>query len=90
MVSEAAKFAYPNKEGFITSQKLGSPDFRQIANSVVNKGNLHISPLFNSLEGLSSASDKDKLCAENFSKNSDETKVSFPVSLYLFSLLELI
>ena len=37
------------------------------------------------LEVLSSASDKAKLFAENFSKNSN-----LQVSLYLFSLLELI
>ena len=46
-------------------------DFWQIANSVLNKGKSAIPPLFNGPEVLSSASDKAKLSAENFSKNSD-------------------
>ena len=38
-VLEAAKLAYANKANeSITSQKLGSQDFRQIANSVLNRG----------------------------------------------------
>ena len=39
-VLEAAKLTYPNKtkESIITSQKLDSHDFWQIANSVLNKG----------------------------------------------------
>ena len=63
------------------SQKLGSWDFWQIANSVLNKGKSAIPPLFNSLEVLSSASDKAKLFAENFSKNSnlDDSAISLPV-----------
>ena len=44
--------------------------FWEIANSVLNKGKLAIPPLFNGPEVLSSASDKAKLFAENFSKNS--------------------
>ena len=55
----------------ITSNKLGSRDFWRIANSVLNKGKSAIPPLFNGPEVLSSASDKAKLFAENFSKNSD-------------------
>ena len=39
--------------------------------SVLNKGKFAILPLFNSLEVLSFASDKAKLLAENFSKNSN-------------------
>ena len=66
---------------FITSQKLGSRDFWQIANSVLNKGKSVIPPLFNSPEVFSSASDKAKLFAENFSKNSnlDDSGISLPV-----------
>ena len=50
-VLEAAKLAYANitKES-ITSQKLGSHDFWQIANSVLNKGKSDIPPLLNNLE----------------------------------------
>ena len=82
MVLEAAKLAYANKtKESNTFQKLGSHDFWQIANSVLNKGKSAISPLFNSLEVLSSASDKAKLFAENFSKNSnlDDSGISLPV-----------
>ena len=71
-VLEAAKLAYANKtKESITSQKLGSRDFWRIANSVLNKGKSAIPPLFNGLEVLSSASDKAKLFAENFFKNSN-------------------
>ena len=81
-VLEAAKFAYANKtKESITSQKLGSRDFWRIANSVLNKGKSAIPPLFNGPEVLSSASDKAKLFAENFSKNSnlDYSGISLPV-----------
>ena len=81
-VLEAAKLAYANKtKESITSQKLGSRDFWQIANSVLNKGESAIPPLFNGPEVLSSASDKAKLFAENFSLNSnlDDSGVSLPV-----------
>ena len=71
-VLEAAKLAYANKtKESITSQKLGSHDFWRIANSVLNKGKSATPPLFNSPELLSSASDKAKLFAKNFSKNSN-------------------
>ena len=71
-VLEDAKLAYANKttESF-TSQKLGSRDFWLIANSVLNKGKSAIPPLFKGPKVLSSASDKAKLFAENFSMNSN-------------------
>ena len=55
-------------------------DFWKIANSVLNKGKSTIPPLFNGPEVLSSASDKAKLLAENFSKNSnlDDSGISSP------------
>ena len=87
-VLQAAKLAYATKtKESITSQKLGSRDFWRIANSVLNKSKSAIPPLFNGPEVLSSASDKAKLFAKNFPKNSN---LDDSVSLYLFSLLELI
>ena len=69
---EAAKLAYANKtKEYITFQKLGSRDFWQIANNVLNKGKSAIFSLFNGPEVLSSAYDTAKLFAENFSKNSN-------------------
>ena len=55
----------------------------RIANSVLNKGKSAIPPLFNGPEVLSSASDKAKLFAKNFSKNSylDDSGISVPVFL---------
>ena len=55
--------------------------FCRIANSVLNKGKSAIPPLFNGPEVLSSASDKAKLFAENFSMNSnlDDSGISLPV-----------
>ena len=71
-VFEAAKLAYANKtKESITSQKLGSPDFLRIANSVLSKGKYATPPLFNDPEVLSSASDKAKFFGENFSENSN-------------------
>ena len=85
-VLEAAKLAFANKtKESMTCQKPGSRDFWQIANSVFNKGKSAIPPLFNSPEVLPFASDKAKLFAESFSK-----KLMTQVSLYLFSLLDLI
>ena len=81
-VLEAAKLAYATKtKESITSQKLGFRDFWRIANSVLNKGKSAIPPLFNGPEVLSSASDKVKLFAKNFSKNSnlDDSGISLPV-----------
>ena len=88
-VLEAVKLAYANKtKEPITSQKLGSCDFWQIANSVLNKGNSATPPLLNDPEGLSSASDKAKLFAENFSKNSnlDDLRTSLPVFFSITNL----
>ena len=81
-VLEAAKLAYANKtKESITSQKLGSCDIWQIPNSVLNKGKSAIPPIFNRLEVLSSASDKAKFFAENFSLNSnlDDSGISLLV-----------
>ena len=86
-VLEAAKLAYANKtKEFITSQKLGSRDFWRIANSVLNKGKSAIPPLFNGPEVLSSTSDKAKLL-KTFLRT---IILMTQVSLYLFSLLDLI
>ena len=65
----------------ITSQSLGSHDFRRIAKSVLNEGKSAIPPLFNSPAVLSSASDKAKLFAENFSTNFNlaDSGISLPV-----------
>ena len=46
-------------------------DLWQIANSVLNKAKSAVSPLFNGPEVLSSASDKAKLFAKNFHRNSN-------------------
>ena len=78
---EAAKLAYATKTNkSITSQKFGSQGFWQTANSVLNKGQSTISPLFNDPEVLSSAFDKANLFAKNFSKNSnlDVSGISSP------------
>ena len=80
-VLEAAKLAYATKtKESITSQKLGSRDFWRIANSVLNKGKFAIPPLFNGPEVLSSVSDKAKLFAKIFSKNSNlhDSGISLP------------
>ena len=65
----------------ITSQKLGFWEVWQIAKIVLNKGKSAIPPLFSSPEVLSSVSDKVKLIAENFSKNSnlDGSGIFLPV-----------
>ena len=81
-VLEAAKLAYATEtKESITSQTLGSRDFWRIANSVLNRGKSAIPPLFNRPDVLSSASDKARLFAENFSKNSnlDGSGISLPV-----------
>ena len=70
-VLESTKLTCANKtKESITSQKLGSRDFWQIVNSVLNKGKSAIRLIFNDPEVLSSASNKAKLFTENFSKNS--------------------
>ena len=86
-VLEAAKLAYDNKtKESSASKKLDFLDFWQIANSVLNKGKSAIPQLFNRRKVLSSASDKAKLFAKNFSMNSNLDDSG----IYLFSLLELI
>ena len=88
-VLEAAKLAYANKtKESITSQTLGSGDFRRVANIALNKGKSAITPLFNGPEVLSFASDKAKFFAENFSKNSnlDGSSISLPVCPYKTNL----
>ena len=82
-VLEDANLPYNNKvEESITSQKLGSRDFGRIANNVLNKGKSAIPP-----EVLSSASDEAKLFAETVLRT---LILMTQVSLYIFSLLELI
>ena len=81
-ILEAAKLAYATKtKESITAQKLGSQDFWRITNSVHSKSKSAIPPLFNFLEVSSSASDKAKLFAKPFSKNSnlDDLGISLPV-----------
>ena len=81
-VFKAPKLAYANKiKESITSQKLGSQDFWQIANIVLNRGKSAIPPLFNGLAVLSSASDKAKWFPKNLSKTSnlDGSGVSLPI-----------
>ena len=88
-ILEAAKLAYSNntKES-ITSQKLGSPDFWQIANSIHKKVKSAIPPLFSGSEVLSFASDKTKLSAKNFSKNPnlEGSGISLPVFAFRTNL----
>ena len=70
-VLEAAKFSYGNKKKTVHHfEETWLRDFRQIASSVLNKHKSAIHSLFNNLEVLSSASDKAKLFAKSFSKNS--------------------
>ena len=66
----------------MTSQKLGSRDFWRVANSVLSKGKSAITPLFNDLEVLSSASDKAKLFAKKFSNNSNFDDSGISVSAF--------
>ena len=84
------KLAYANKtkktKESVTSQKLSSQDFLQIANSVLNKSKSALPPLFSATQVLFSASDKAKLFARNFSENSnlDDSGISllvFPLEL---------
>ena len=81
-VAETAKLAYATKrKESIIFQKLGSWDFWRIANSVLSKGKSTIPPLFNDTEVFSSAADKAKSLAKNFSKNSNlnDSGISLPV-----------
>ena len=87
-VLEAAKLAYATKtKESITSQKLGSRNVWQIANSVLNKGESAIPPLFNVLEVLSSHLIKQNYLLKTFPR---ALILMTLVSLYLFSPLELI
>ena len=87
MVLEVAKLAYVNEtKESITSWKLGSQDFWEIAGSVLSVGKSTIPPLFKIPEMLSSASSKTKLL-----KTFLRTLILMAwVSLYLVSHLELI
>ena len=69
-----------NLMGSSTGQKLDSSDFWRIANNVLSKGISVIPPLFNGSEMLASASDKARLLADNFFKNShlDDLCISLP------------
>ena len=62
--------------------------FGEFANSFLNKGKSAIPPLFNDPEVLSSASDKEKLFAKNFSKNSnlDGLGITLPLFPYRTNL----
>ena len=84
IVLQAAKHAISNKaKESITSRKLCYRDSQQIANIVFNKDRSAIPPVFNGPEKLSCASDKAKLFAKLFSKNSnlDDLGISLPVFL---------
>ena len=83
-ILEVAKQAYANEtKQSITSQKLGSWDFWRIANSVLNKDKSAVPPLFNGLEVLSSATNKAKSFAKNFSRNSNLDDSGFSLSVFL-------
>ena len=79
-------YAIKTKE-CITSQKHSSLEFWWIAYRIPSKCESAICPPCNGFEVFSSSSDKAKLLAENFSKNSN---LGTQVSFYLISLLELI
>ena len=81
-VLEVAKLAYANKtKDSISSQKLGSQDFWQIAKRVLNEGKSAIPTLLNGQDMLSSTSENTKLFAKNLYKKSnlDDSGVSLPV-----------
>ena len=80
-VPEAAKPAYATKTRVHHFPETWLSGLWEIANSVLNKGKSAIPPLFNGPEVLSSASDKAKLFAKNFSKNSnlDDSGICLPV-----------
>ena len=59
------------KQESITSQKLGSGNLWQIANSVLKKDNSALPPLINGPEVLSSGPDKAKIVLNFFAKNSN-------------------
>ena len=81
-VLQTAKPANASKtKESILSQKIGSGDFWQIANSVLKKDKSTTLLLFNGLEVLSSASDKAKLVTKNFSESSNlySSGISFTI-----------
>ena len=87
-VLEAAKPTYDNKtKETITSQKLNSRDFWRIANSVLSKGNSPILSLFNDPEVLFLHLIKQKCLLNTFLRS---LILMTQVSLYLFTLLEII
>ena len=87
-VHEAAKSGYADKTNeSIISQKLGSQDFWQIANSVLKKGKFAILPLFNGLEVLFSTSGKAKLFAKKYSKNSNLDNLDISLAFFLLELI---
>ena len=82
-ILEAAIFAYVKKtKEPITSLKFVSHYFWQILNSILCKSKSAIPPQFNSLEVLSSWSDKTKLIAKNFSKNSNLNNSNLNLKLH--------
>ena len=83
-VFEADKLAYANRtRESITCQQLSSRDIWQFANSVLIKGISGIPPLFDEPEVLFSHSDKAKVCAKNFSKNSNLDDSGISVAAFL-------
>ena len=81
-VLEAAELNYATKtKDYITSQKIGSQNFWQIANSVLSKGKSVILSLYNRPKVVSSASDIAGLFAKIFSRNSnlDDSGISLSV-----------
>ena len=87
-VLEAAKLTYVTKtKESITSQKLGSPDFWRIANSVLSKGKSTIPPLSGAQRCCLLHLIKRNYLLKTFLR----TLISMTqVSFYLFPLLELI
>ena len=87
-VLEAAKLPYANKtKESITSQKRGSLGFWQIANKILNKSKSVIPPLFNDLICCLQHLIKQNCFLKTFLRT---LILMTQVSLYLFSLLELI
>ena len=85
-IFEADKIAYANKtKESINSNKLGPRNIWRINNCVLNKAKPAIPHLLSGMDVLFSAPDKQKLFAENFSRNSNLDDF---LSLYLFSLLK--
>ena len=82
-VFEAAKLAYATKtkESISLPRNLALGTFGKLLTVFPSKGKPAIPPLFNAPEVLPSASDKAKLFAKNFSKNSslDDSGISLPV-----------